>query len=382
MASTEVIDLERLLADISEDAPAGEEFRATDATTFYEIKRLRDHSRKAETQFVAAAEASPDQPIERLDAEWEKVFELSEEAVAGQSKDLQVTAWMIESMVRLHGFSGLRDGFRLVREMCEKFWDGIHPRPDDEDGAATTVAPLTGLNGADADGPLIWAINRVPVTNGSSEGPFAIWEFFQTHELDKNPELREQRLQQGWISRQMFEAAAAETSADFFRTLLDDIAQCRQELAELDTTLNEKCGKDDSGFPLAPPTSRIRETLEDAQRTVRGIAKDVLGDEAIDDESEEAAADSDADGTQPAVGKRGIQTREDAFKTLMDVAHFFKKAEPHSPVPYALEQVVRWGKMSLPDLLTELIRDSSSRDDMFRQVGISQSSDQANDSED
>ena len=32
----------------------------------------------------------------------------------------------------------------------EQFWDGIYPLPD-EDGLATRVAPLTGLNGEDAD---------------------------------------------------------------------------------------------------------------------------------------------------------------------------------------------------------------------------------------
>ena len=57
----------------------------------------------------------------------------------------------------------------------------------------------------------------------------------------------------------------------------------------------------------------------------------------------------------------------------MEVARFFRKTEPHSPVSYALEQVVKWGKMSLPDLLKELIQDSSARDDMFRHVGISES---------
>ena len=59
----------------------------------------------------------------------------------------------------------------------------------------------------------------------------------------------------------------------------------------------------------------------------------------------------------------------------MEVARFFRKTEPHSPVSYALEQVVKWGKMSLPDLLKELIQDSSARDDMFRHVGISDSDD-------
>jgi type VI secretion system protein ImpA len=52
------------------------------------------------------------------------------------------------------------------------------------------------------------------------------------------------------------------------------------------------------------------------------------------------------------------------------VAQFFKKTEPHSPVSYALEQAVRWGRMGLPELLSELIPDDASRVQLFKMVGI------------
>jgi hypothetical protein len=41
-------------------------------------------------------------------------------------------------------------------------------------------------------------------------------------------------------------------------------------------------------------------------------------------------------------------------------------------VSYALEQVVKWGRMSLPELLSELIADRSVRDETFRRAGIPQ----------
>ena len=37
---------------------------------------------------------------------------------------------------------------------------------------------------------------------------------------------------------------------------------------------------------------------------------------------------------------------------------------------YSLEQAVRWGRMSLPDLLNELVADDSVRQEMFRRTGI------------
>jgi type VI secretion system protein ImpA len=51
-------------------------------------------------------------------------------------------------------------------------------------------------------------------------------------------------------------------------------------------------------------------------------------------------------------------------------AAFFKRTEPHSPVSYALEQAVHWGRMELPELLGELIADVNVRADLFKRLGI------------
>jgi type VI secretion system protein ImpA len=54
----------------------------------------------------------------------------------------------------------------------------------------------------------------------------------------------------------------------------------------------------------------------------------------------------------------------------MKVAEFFRRTEPHSPVSYALEQAVRWGRMPLPDLIKDLVSDDTVRREFFRRTGI------------
>lgn len=368
MASVETLDFDGLLAPISEDAPSGDELRSSDAEAYWEIKRLRDAARKDENQAPGG-----DSDI-NIAPEWTEVFQLSEKALAESSKDLQVTAWLIEAQVRLQGFAGLRDGLKLFGQLCHQFWDDIHPRPD-EDGVLTTVAPMAGLNGEDADGPLVIAIKRIPVTEGQTHGAFALCHLAQAYDLDLKPELRDQRIGDGWVSREMFDTSVDETSPEFFQTLLEDVAECQDVLSEMEATLDENCDKDDSGFPLAPSTSRIREALDDALRTIRGFAGTIIGEEFEEEgDSQDGPAATDGGGGK-AAPSGGVNSRVEAFNTLMEVARFFRKTEPHSPVSYALEQVVKWGKMSLPDLLKELIQDSSARDDMFRHVGISESDD-------
>ena len=65
-----------------------------------------------------------------------------------------------------------------------------------------------------------------------------------------------------------------------------------------------------------------------------------------------------------------IGSREEAFRALLQVAEFFKRTEPHSPISYTLEQAVRWGRMPLPELLSELVPEDSTREQIFKLVGI------------
>ena len=65
----------------------------------------------------------------------------------------------------------------------------------------------------------------------------------------------------------------------------------------------------------------------------------------------------------PAAAQGGavLRDREDAFRTLLKVAEFFRRTEPHTVLSYTLEQLVRWGRMPLPELLVELIPEDSVR---------------------
>ncbi len=58
------------------------------------------------------------------------------------------------------------------------------------------------------------------------------------------------------------------------------------------------------------------------------------------------------------------------FKTWALLPIFFRKTEPHSPMSYAIEQVIRWSDLSLPELLQELIQDGEARNGFFKLSGI------------
>ncbi|MCG8311948.1 MAG: type VI secretion system protein TssA, partial [Pseudomonadales bacterium] len=54
----------------------------------------------------------------------------------------------------------------------------------------------------------------------------------------------------------------------------------------------------------------------------------------------------------------------------LKIAEFFKKTEPHSPVSYAIEKTVRWGRMSLHELMNELLLDSQAKENYEMLTGV------------
>ncbi|MBC8874487.1 MAG: type VI secretion system protein TssA [Planctomycetes bacterium] len=383
MASPEILDFDRLLAAISDEEPAGPELKddSEQMKVYYQIKDAREAARTAERQLAQAALYGDDEEVSSISPpDWKQVLDLGVDAIAEKSKDLWIASWLIEAAARRHGFAGLRDGFRLAREMSERFWEGIHPRPD-EDGYATTVAQLAGLNGEDSEGALITPIDTIPITQGTTDRPLTSGDYKQAADLEQmsDPDRRAQRIEQGAISMQAFERAANETPPEFFHNLHEDIQQCIDEFAKLEEVLDERCGKNEDGYSAAPPTSNIRNSLDECRGRVKSIARHVLdaGPDGAEVESGDLATVPGE--TQVAVGAGKVVTREDAFRALLQVADFFRRTEPHSPVSYALEQAVRWGRMPLPELMADLIADESTREEMYRRVGIPKPNSSEND---
>ena len=168
----------------------------------------------------------------------------------------------------------------------------------------------------------------------------------------------------------------------------EQIRGCLEEFQALTALLDGLCGEQ------APHSSNIKNALFHCQEVVSTVAGDRIKQaalpvrgihgpgmstngivpatydfqnlglaEAFDDDSELAEG--------PPIGPaHGIPSRDHALMMLEAIAAFFRQTEPHSPIPYTLEQTVRWGRMPLPDLLSELIPDQNAREHYFRMVGI------------
>jgi type VI secretion system protein ImpA len=255
----------------------------------------------------------------------------------------------------------------LLAGLVERFWEYAYPLPD-EDGLETRIAPLTGLNGVEGEGVLSPAIQNVPITMGTSVGPFHCGHYRQALELERidDPDKRSARIAQGTPSLQDVQKAVDETPVEFFQALRDDLTACGEEFEKLCAVLEENCGTDASGYSLAPPSSNIRNALQACRETIDYLIKPAPATGPADS----AAAGSVSAAAGGSVSIDQIRSREDAFRALLQVADFFKRTEPHSPMSYSLEQAVRWGRMPLPELLAELVPEANAREQIFKLVGI------------
>jgi len=370
MASPEVLEFSKLLAPIAGDNPAGMDLRADDAreSDFRTIKAAREVARDAERQSLdydpnANPPQTPPPP-----PNWRPVIEKGTRILAARSKDLEVTAYLIEGLVREHGIAGLRDGFRLARELIAQYWDGIYPMSDGEEGHESRINRLVGLNGRGSEGTLIMPIVQVPLTDRTSVGVFSLTHYQEAYSLSQlDPKARDKKIAQGAVSLEKLKEAVNETPAQFYKDLLDDLTQGMKEFAEFCEVLKVKCG----GQP--PPSTNIRTALDSCLKAVKDVAGAKIPPNKPPEKKDGEKPPEKKEGQPPPPPERPegpIQTREDALKTLLKVADFFRRTEPHSVLSYTLEQVVNWGRMSLPELLSELIPEDGPRKTLFKQVGI------------
>ena len=366
MATPEVIEIERLLEPIEGDDPVGIDLRADESPTsaYQKIKQARSEARALEREAVKAVDGEFPTGLK----EWQVVMDIATELLARKSKDLEVAAWLTEALVRGHGFSGLRGGFRLTREMVDQYWDAVYPRlPDgvsDEEAVSDRVAALTGLNGADGPGTLVEPLNNVVITEGRSCGPFRMWHYRQARDLAGSAD--DEARAKGTAAMDQIDVAVQESDPQFFVTLIDDLESCVEEYGEFTRVLDEKCKK------AAPPSSNIRNALEETLQAVRYLSRDVVP-QVVETGPEEDDKTAAAGGGGRAAGgavSGGVGSREEALAGLSAVAEYFLRTEPHSPISYILRQAVRWAQMPLPQLLAELIPDDNARTTFFKLTGI------------
>ncbi len=362
IADQQIVALEALLRPISTESPAGRSLR---------YDPIYDGIREARRAEDATA---PSGIWERdlKSADWNEVRRRCEDALVGESKDLQIAAWLMEAWFHVDGLEGLRRGVELLLQLSEGYWETAHPRVDE--GAEYRASPFLWINEK-----FTASIGRVvlvsPVEKPELEATWDQWKralwlekVGQRSEVDE--EIRAER--ETGLDLEEFRRRSQQTAESFFHDRIAVTGDAVDTVRSLEALLDDRLGHD------SPSLVRFRRELEE----IRTWCEVALRDGAFRAEAPTEEPDSDgieggeemetsgSAGAVAPVSEGPIQSRADAYRRLREAAAYLKRVEPHSPTPYLVEKAVSWGDKSLDDLLREFVSEGLNLEALFTFLGI------------
>lgn len=270
------MNIEQLLAPISEQAPCGDDIAFSPEVDAISQARLADDPTLEQGAWVTSLK----------EADWKFVASRCAQLIEQRSKDLRLAVWLAEASARTTSFRGLADSLMLVSALCERYWDHLHPMPDE----GTFEQRI---------GNLCWIAARLP-------------------QLVK-------------------EMPGADISA---------VSYCAEAIAQLETVVDQRLGADGPGFSAA------RSALEDMIHALGPTA-------AVEAEASDTPLTMTIKPHQSQLGDGPVQTRAHAIAQLRQVAEYFRRTEPHSPVAYLADKAAAWGEQPLHVWLRSVVKDDS-----------------------
>jgi type VI secretion system protein ImpA len=337
-----MLNLDKLLAKVDDARPCGE-----------------DLAFSSEIDAIVRARQADDPSLEQgawvtdlKEADWKFVGKQCAQLIEKRSKDLQLAVWLAEAEARTGGLRGLADGLILVASLCDHYWDGLYPLPD-EDGHERRIGNLAWM--ASRVAPLL---REVPLTEGRGGQPGHALRDFDVARMHGGDELTK------------LETAKSRSSSAFYEALLRDCEHCAGALERIEHSVDQRLGVDGPSFSAAKSGLQslvlflkpmVKETKEGAA-PAEGRQAGALAQAAP------ASAAMPAPALEGAVGPP--QSRAQALAQLREVADFFRRTEPHSPVAYLAEKAAHWGEQPLHVWLRSVVKDDASFAHIEEMLGV------------
>lgn len=294
-------------------------------------------------------------------ADWPGVAALCEQVLAGQSKDLRVAGWYAEAAARTRGYAGLADGLQVYAGLVRELWEQVHPQSDDGD-QELRIGSISWLLGQ-----VVTLSRRVVLLRDEGQA-YALAEVDvarQRAQATPGSEMAEGHPNMDDIVR-----AQRKTPLSSVQAALADARRLPQALAELQDAVDARLGDDGPGFVTA------REAVADAVAAVERLVREMGGhtgaaDGAVDGSGASSSADGGSVGGCDAFTAGGApQSRVQALTQLRQVAEFFRRTEPHSPVAYLAERAASWGEMPLHAWLRHVMKDGATLAQLEELLGV------------
>ncbi len=258
------MEIEALLEPIPGDNPSGENLRYTPVyDDIQEARRADDLLDQGDWQH------------EVKESDWNAVFSLSADALTNKTKDLQIAAWLLESLTIIRGFDGVNQGLTIIKEFINNFWDTLYPEMEDDD-LDFRAGPLEFINDK------LWLpIKSIPITDPEKTRGFSWLKWQESRQVgsekdilnqygdvdDDKKRARDDQIAEGKLPAEEFDSAVRASSRAFYEALFKDISKSVDLFHELDDIVDEKFGRE------APRLAELKTSIEDCFNLVNKFMK-------------------------------------------------------------------------------------------------------------
>jgi type VI secretion system protein ImpA len=318
-----VLDLGKLLAPVTADAPAGLNLEYDPA--FAAVERAA----AGKPEQVIGGAVTPEEP-----PEWNSVFTGSLELL-GRTKDLRVAVLLARALLYRNGVSAFAEALSLLKGLVEQHWAVVHPQldPDDNNDPTMRVTALSAL----ATSGLMLALRQSPLIDSRALGSVSFADMFPAAGSPDSARIAG-----------VFESVELPVLEEVTTAL----AAASADLHAIDAVFEAQTGNRGPDFGVLldyfnKAHLALRQRLE--ARKPQELAQEGVG---------EATSASGAPAPPPPRGLSGdILTREDVVKALDKICEYYARHEPASPVPVMALRCKKLVTMSFFEILNELAPD-------------------------
>jgi len=326
-----MLDLESLLAPVSEDQPAGENLEYAEVD---QLDRLATGTR-------GAFDPTSQEEVGAEEPDWRQVRDQAVN-ICTRTKDLRVAVNLTFAMLRLEGWPGLAAGLSLIEGFLDRFWDSVYPPLDKEadDDPIDRLNVLANLADPERALPML---RSTMILESREVGRFNL--------RDLDLAMGRLPVREGMTAPTIDLLTAAWHKGDEAgnaarRAGVEDALRAVKSIAG---QFQDKTGQTPSLEAVQSLLAKLKDFY--ASLAPQG-AMEATG-------SEPAADGTPAKPTTTAPG--GLSNRADAVRMLRQVSEFLKRSEPSNPAPLFIDRAVKIAEMDFTGIVMELMPDSKDR---------------------
>ena len=324
MLTSEVV--EALLSPISEALPCGPDLEYDPAFT----------------ALASAAQGKPEQQfgdtvIPPVEPDWRGVSDQAR-LLLGRAKDVRPGVLLLRAATRQQGVAGFGMGLDLLTSLLDRYWSGIHPMLDADDGDDPTarlnaLAPLWDETMVLRD-LLDTSLGQVPGVGAVTVRDVVM----ATHP-------------QAGVGSTAYTAAQIEGALAVLHErspgLVHELQGIETRLGRLQALVTERTER-----PDAVDLGGLRSVASVIRKASGHLTDGATGGQT--DPQSDSPAQHPTDAVRRASAPGEIRSRQDALQTLDRVIHYLQQAEPGNPAPLLIARAKKLIGVSFLEIMADL----------------------------